>query len=362
MSKLIDELLSKGDTLEAIKECVNSKQYFLALFILKLKITDIHSQEYKTYTKIILEHTGNTVEQELNEKPNETSSVITIPDTKLKTVKLLCNWCSSQELANLWNKMSKGNYTWGNIRVVWKGEPDYYVIVNSPREGEIFSKKRSIVFRMEPNMSLHPEIWKEWANPDSKDFLRVLRHENGDYNNNEWHLSGTYETLSKEENINKTLVLSTILSEKYRDPGHIKRIDFVKFIENSIPIDVYGDNSHYYIKYCGPLPYHHKDQGLYPYKYTFNAENHSIKDYYTEKLTDGILAECLVFYYGCPNVKDYIDERAYVQLDLTNFQKDLETIQTAIQEDWHTQRLPYIREAKQKILNELGFWSPSQLS
>ena len=106
----------------------------------------------------------------------------------------------------------------------------------------------------------------------------------------------------------------------------------------------------------GPLPPHDKNGGLLQYKYTFNAENHSIRNYYTEKLIDGILAECLVFYWGCPNVKDYIDERAYVQLELVDFEKDYQTVQKAINEDWHSQRLPYIREAKKKILDELQFF------
>ena len=82
----------------------------------------------------------------------------------------------------------------------------------------------------------------------------------------------------------------------------------------------------------------------------------SIKNYYTEKLIDGILGECLVFYSGCPNIRDFIDERAYVYLELSNFEKDYGIIQKAIQEDWYSKRLPYIREAKYKILNELQFF------
>lgn len=344
MSKLIDELLSKGDTLQAVKECVNSEQYFLGLFILKLKVPDIHNPDYKTYIKIISEKTGR--------------EIILSQEVSYIHVKLLCNWCSSKELADCWNKMSKGNYTWGRIKIVWEGDVDYYVIINKPPETEIFDKKKTILFRMEPHMSLHPEIWGPWANPDDKEFLKVLRHETGDYNNNEWHLSTPYSVLVEEKGFYKPdNTLSTILSSKYKDPGHILRVDFVKFLENkSLKVYVYGENKWNYKNYMGPLPLHNKNGGLLPYKYTFNAENHSIENYYTEKLIDGILAECLVFYWGCPNVKDYIDERAYVQLELIDFEKDYQTIQKAINEDWHSQRLPYIREAKRKILNELQFF------
>jgi len=355
MSKLIDELLSKGETLEALKECVKSKQYFLGLFIWKLKFNQPDNPDYKELVSVILQNTGQEI---INEIPVETNP-LTNPLTKpFIRVKLLCNWCSTKELADCWNKMSQGDYTWGRIKVVWEGDVDYYVIINSPPKDAIFDKKRTILFRMEPHMCLHPEIWGEWANPDDKEFLKVLRHENGDYNNNEWHLSIPYSVLQEEKGFYKpTNTLSTILSGKYKDPGQVLRVDFVKFLENKqLPIHVYGENRWSYKNYMGSLPLHKKNSGLLQYKYSFNAENHSIDNYYTEKLIDGILAECLVFYWGCPNLKDYIDERAYVQLELSNFEKDYETIQKAIREDWQTQRLPYIREAKKKILNELQFF------
>ena len=344
MSKLIDELLCKGQTLEALEECVRSKQYFLGLFIWKLKVNPPYQPDYKDLVSVILQNTGQ--------------EIIPQDKTPFTRIKLLCNWCLSKELADCWNKMSRGDYTWGRIKLVWEGEVDYYVIINSPPKDAIFDKKLSILFRMEPNMCLHPEIWGEWANPDDKEFLKVLRHENGDYNNNEWHLSTPYSVLQEEKGFYKPdNRLSTILSGKYKDPGHIKRVDFVKFLESkSFDIHVYGENKWNYKNYMGPLPPHDKNGGLLQYKYTFNAENHSIKNYYTEKLIDGILAECLVFYWGCPNVKDYIDERAYVQLELIDFEKDYQTVQKAINEDWHSQRLPYIREAKKKILDELQFF------
>src|SRR5437868_1806369 len=41
-------------------------------------------------------------------------------------VKLLCNWCTSEQLAKLWNKMSQGNFTWDNIQIVWDDPVDFY--------------------------------------------------------------------------------------------------------------------------------------------------------------------------------------------------------------------------------------------
>lgn len=284
---------------------------------------------------------------------------VKIPE-KIK-ISLTCNWCSPEQLTTIWNKMSKGNYTWDNIQLTTKEDPDYYVVINKPSfplTPEM--KKKTIIFRMEPNMSEDIQQWGEYADPVDSEFLRVFRHEKRDYNNNEWHLSKTYDQLSKDvivKNPEYDTVLSTVLSGQYQAPGHITRVNFIKYIENKgAEVHVYGTNRWDYKNYKGSLPYHEKDGAIFPYKYTFNAENNSIANYYTEKLIDGILGECLVFYSGCYNVREYIDPRAYVYLELSNFDEDYNTIQKAIKEDWHTQRLPYIREAKRKILNELQFF------
>jgi len=270
-------------------------------------------------------------------------------------VLLLCNWCSSKELCDIWNKMSKGNYTWDNIEIVYEEPCDYYCVINKTTENIDTSK--TILFRMEPNMDININIWgEEWTNLKSDNFKFCGVHETH-LNNVEWHLSKTYNELISENIIKNGELLSTVISDKYSDSGHMKRVDFIKFLETKdINIDVYGGNRFNWKNYRGCLPYHKKDDALFPYKYTFNCENNEINNYCTEKLYDGILAECLVFYSGCPNVKDIIDDKAYIYLHLSNFEKDYETIKKAIKENLWEQRLPYIKEAKSKILNELQFF------
>jgi len=276
--------------------------------------------------------------------------------SNVKRVKIFCNWTTSTNIANIWNKMSKGDYTWNNIKLVWGDDYDYSVVINCPLINDFIDTKNTIIFRMEPNMNSHEELWGEWSNPDPSDFIKVCYHDT-EYNNNEWHISKTYNELVQFHPEKTTDVLSTILSGKYSDHGHVKRVDFIKFLEKKgMKVDVYGDNKWDYVDYKGSLPYHCKDAGLFSYRYTFNCENQSIPNYYTEKLIDGILSECLVFYSGCYNVKEYIDERAFVYLELSNFEKDYETIKRAIEENWWEQYLPFIKKAKIKILNELQFF------
>lgn len=259
-------------------------------------------------------------------------------------IRLLCNWTTSEELCRLWGKMKPLG-----SRIHFSQEnPDFYIIINAHGNPDNYVKNKTIVFHMEPKQ------FPGFGEGDG--FLKVFSHKISP-NVAEWHLARSYSELQCEVPKKKyDREISTVLSGKYMDPGHILRVDFVKELEKSVCTHVFGSNRWDYKEYKGSLPYHNKDLALFPYKYTFNCENHSLSNYYTEKLVDGILAECLVFYHGCPNIREIIDPRAYVELPLISFKNDIETVKKAIAEDWHTQRLPYIREAKRYILDHLQFF------
>jgi len=296
---------------------------------------------------------------------NESKEIIKKNKTQPNKIRVLlaCNWSDSKPICDLWNRMSKNNdYSWDKIQIVWEEPCDYYCIINKPFDDNLkYIPEKTIIFRMEPKMETNTFLWGDfWSKPNEKDFKFVGYHEKH-FNNNEWHLSKNYSQLSSEPIIkdnNLSFTLSTILSSKYIDPGHIKRIDFMKFFENKgcLDVHVYGQNKFLWKNYKGSLPPHKKDDSLFPYKYAFNVENFSIKNYYTEKLIDGILSETLVFYSGCYNIKDFIDERAFVYLELSNFENDYEIVKSAIMNDLWSERIEYIRAAKKKILNELQFF------
>lgn len=308
---------------------------------------------------------GKVAEFNNNILSNESKQIIKKNKTQPNKIRVLlaCNWSDSKSICDLWNRMSKKNdYSWDKIQIVWEEPCDYYCIINKPFDDNLkYIPEKTIIFRMEPKMETNTFLWGDfWSKPNEKDFKFVGYHEKH-FNNNEWHLSKNYSQLSSEPIIkdnNLSFTLSTILSSKYIDPGHIKRIDFMKFFENKgcLDVHVYGQNKFLWKNYKGSLPPHKKDDSLFPYKYAFNVENFSIKNYYTEKLIDGILSETLVFYSGCYNIKDFIDERAFVYLELSNFENDYEIIKSAIMNDLWSERIGYIREAKKKILNELQFF------
>ena len=284
---------------------------------------------------------------------------------KVKRIKMSCNWCSSETLCKEWSNMCERDYRWRDLEITHSDiDIDYYVIINYPPPNEKYIPKKTIVFQMEPwvydeKLNWGVKTWGEWSNPDPNKFLAVRGRKSGCHNNAFWQLETTLAELSKS-NIPKTKTLSSICSSKYFDDGHIKRIDFLKYLESrgGIDIDIYNYNNTLGFKnWKGPVtPYVDKGKGIMPYKYYFMMENNFERDFITEKIWEPILCESLVFYYGCPNVGDYINPEAIVILDPDNFEKSYNLIKRAIYEDWWSKKIDLIRAEKAKILNELCFF------
>lgn len=281
-------------------------------------------------------------------------------------VKILCNWCSSEQLCKEWEHMSQGGGAWNNLQITSEDKDiDYYVIINRPPPGATYIPEKTVVFQMEPwcgdsYQTWGVKTWGEWAKPDPKKFLQVRSHD-AFYNNAFWQLSSSYTALrSTHPEKTKGETISSICSSKYFDPGHKYRIDFLKFLEAKGDIDLHiynADNKHGFKSYSGPVTAHKdKDKGIAPYKYYFMCENNVERNFVTEKLWEPILTETLCFYWGCPNVADILDKRAYVQLDMADFEGSYQIVKQAIAENWWEKRLPFLRAEKQKILEYYQFF------
>lgn len=291
------------------------------------------------------------------EKPNRDKEI---------SVKIVGNWANPKFLMNYHSRMLKNQKRWNNLVLTDKPTADYYAIMNYCNKAE-YDPSLSIVFQMEPMRLNKPgnygiKSWGQWANPNRSQFLQVRDHAFSP-NNSEWHLAKTYNQLLNEV-IQKSdeglTAVSAVTSDKKLDDGHILRINFLKYIEQKhqntekpFSLDIWGKCSSIGFKnYLGELPDHNKVNGLYPYKYTIAVENNSEHNYFTEKINDAILSECLCFYWGCPNLEEYFED-AFIRLELNDFEHDYQIMVNAIQNHEWEKRLGAIRTAKSKILNNL---------
>ncbi|HEV2309229.1 MAG TPA: glycosyltransferase family 10 [Acidimicrobiia bacterium] len=293
-------------------------------------------------------------------------------DEEAIRVRLLANWCDSRTACEIFNRMSTdGRYEWRfedalgaprRVRVTWDDdeEPDYWAVLNAPPPGDRtpFDPARTVVFHMEPLMwtDAMRSQWGAWASPSRLSFLQVRDHRR--YRNScDWWLGSTYEELCAGPPPAKDKTLAACVSEKYFDPGHRKRVDFLHDLDaTDLDLDIYGAESHGFRRWRSRLPAHDKRACLLPYRYYFDAENNATPNFYTEKIVDCLLAETLCFYWGCPNLDSFFDPRAFVRLELVDAAADVQRVRDAIAADEWQARLPFIRAEKQRILHDYQFF------
>jgi hypothetical protein len=292
---------------------------------------------------------------------------VPLPAVPIIKLKMLCNWCSSEQLCKEWSTMSyEGCIQYeGCLQLTSsedQGEIDYYVIINSPPAGAHYIPEKTIVFQMEPwiedpSKNWGVKTWGDWATPDPQKFFKVFTHKTH-LNNVQWQID--YPFYNKPVVELKQDKVAAICSQKNFDKGHLLRNNFIKYIDFSGTldmVDVFGrENYHQFKSYKGPVPADNKYNVYAFYKYVLAVENNSEHNYATEKLWEAILCESLCFYWGCPNLEDHIDARAFVRLPLEDPVAALQIIQQAIAEDWWTERIAVIKQMKERLLNELGFF------
>jgi hypothetical protein len=373
MSVAIDQYLSEKDTIGALHQCLAEGQNSLGTLLAAL-----HPLTSPDFYKVCADLANDSVPKPIAEGTESvidsqpviaegTESVIDshicepvarrdneiIMDGDVR-VMMYCNWATPSDLRESWNRMTKGSYRWNSLRFVDREPADYYVVINTLPENIVLDLSRTVFFEMTPNMRERPDIW---AKPDTNALLFCGTHDTH-FNNNEWRISKTYSELQSEPILKDAMLdgsLSACFSDSYRTLGEIRRIDFAKFLEDKeFPVHMWGGNKFEWNDYKGSVSTY-TDNSFLPYKYVLSVEDVSVNGYYSDKLIDGILSECLVFYHGAPDWREYFDSSAFIWLDLTNFETDYQKILTAIEQNLWEERLPGIRKAKKMILEDTGF-------
>ena len=131
--------------------------------------------------------------------------------------------------------------------------------------------------------------------------------------------------------------------------GHRQRLDFVRRLQEHFGerIDVFGRSLR---------PFEDKWDVLAPYKYHVALENTEVADYWTEKLTDTLLAGAYPFYGGCPNIGDYFPDAVLTRLDITDASGAIRTIERGMAEERFEATLDARRAAATRLLDEYNLF------
>ncbi len=260
-----------------------------------------------------------------------------------------CPWQNDFSLNNyLTNYGTLRNGEWKNIEFTLDNIFDIAVIFSSPNDDrKSFSFDQSVTFLTEP-----PEILKGKK-------IHTSRVSDMYCPDIFWSTSPSDIEKIKQGNFEKPESFSSVTSEHYWLNGHRKRLEFIYYLDKAFKgrFDLYGR------KYSGDFfklidayrgGIENKLNGLFPYKYHFACENTFNENYFTEKILQPILCETLCFYDGCVNIQEFIDERAFVKIDLNDFEASLETIVKCISEDLYSKKIEFIKKEKKRILSDLN--------
>ena len=156
--------------------------------------------------------------------------------------------------------------------------------------------------------------------------------------------------------------ICTITSNKRLCEGHFHRLRFIKAFCSKYPgiLDVYGVgmvNEGLGSDYKGVSTFGdaQKLEWLSQYEYCLSIENGQLNGYFTEKLTDALMAYTMPIYWGAPDAPTYFAAESFYDLDITSpdaSERLLEIISSAPT----AQAISHINDSRTKILTKYNWW------
>ncbi len=257
---------------------------------------------------------------------------------------------------------------WGNCHFLLgtdAAEFDWLVVYNDlprvhPEEVFLLPRERTILVTTEPSSI------KAYGRAFTNQFGHVLTsqepwalpHRNRIYSQPglQWYYGLgenrllSYDQMAADVPLSKRGLLSTVCSNKrQRHTLHGQRYRFTEELKKRIPhLEIYGH---------GVREMDDKAEAIAPYKYHIAVENHRAPHHWTEKLADVFLGAALPFYCGCTNLAEYFPEESFIPIDINDAAGAAAIIETAIREGEYEKRLPYILEARRRVLEEYNIFA-----
>ncbi|MEE4243125.1 MAG: glycosyltransferase family 10 [Desulfopila sp.] len=143
----------------------------------------------------------------------------------------------------------------------------------------------------------------------------------------------------------KTEAISTVCSSRSgKTTLHSERVSFTWWLKERMDeLAIFGH---------GVNPMRDKAEALDPFKYHIAVENHVYNHHITEKLPDAFLGRTLPFYHGAPNATEYFPKESFIPIDIRKPVRTAESIRYHMANNEYEDRLPYIEEARRRVLEE----------
>ena len=143
----------------------------------------------------------------------------------------------------------------------------------------------------------------------------------------------------------KTKLISVSSSDIRASAQHQARLRFAQRLKKH-----YGSKIDFFGR--GFTPMDDKITALKDYRFHVVLENSAFDHYFSEKLSDCILAGAYPIYYGCPNVDEYFPKHSYQSINIHNFDTAISVINNAIENDYDIKFRQELLNARDLVLNK----------
>lgn len=165
-----------------------------------------------------------------------------------------------------------------------------------------------------------------------------------------WYNGRTYSENKAFVVPEKTKLVSAVCSSKaMRWTAHNDRVRLMRALAESVPgMDWFG---------WGVRDLRNKNDALDAYRYHVAFENHIAPHYWTEKLADAFLCECLPFYAGDPLLEETFPAESFIRIPHDDPAAAVEIVKKAIADDERARRIGAVREAKRLLFEKYNFYA-----
>lgn len=265
-------------------------------------------------------------------------------------VRLTSFWADSEALMGYVKRYGRGETSWKGLQFVTGKDYDRLVIFTRPHpKMEAYDPGKAVTFLTEPPAS--PNI-RDHGTSVISDMYLPLPFYTAD-------VKGAVLNGGNGKAIVKEKLLSVVTSDLNFMEGHFYRLRLVDMLDKLVEegLDVWGKgygNTFFDKIGCYRGGIEDKFDALWGYRYHFACENSFVRGYFTEKIVDPIVAETLCFYDGCLNLEEFIDERAFIRIDVKDPHGAVRKIIDAIGRNDYARRIRAVRSQKKRLLTRLN--------